>query len=320
MNVLILGGSRFMGRHIAQQVLAAGGRASVLNRGTADPVPGVEELIGDRSKPTGLDTVRHREFDAVVDLSAYESAWVVQATAALAGRVGQYIFISSGVVYAPQQTVPWPETNPVEPNPAWGDYAVQKISAERHLTTLAEQGVLNSTSLRLPYVLGADNYADRESFVFSRLEAHSPILLPGGGRCVNQYVHVSDVARAVLACIAAVPATGGRAFNVGPFAATTNRGFVELCSQISGWPADIVNLPAPAGGERINLADVIYPFPEANFFLDGRVITEKTGFLPSMTLPQMLSEYLDWWLTQANRSPVNYPAEQTALVKHQQAA
>ena len=55
MKVLILGGTRFVGRHVAEQLLGAGNEVTLLHRGvTGDPIDGTIDLIGDRSQPDGL--------------------------------------------------------------------------------------------------------------------------------------------------------------------------------------------------------------------------------------------------------------------------
>jgi 2'-hydroxyisoflavone reductase len=68
MSVLILGGSRFMGRHIAEQLVAQGETVAMLNRGSRDLPAGVAFVRGDRSEARGLDALAGRRFDAVVDL------------------------------------------------------------------------------------------------------------------------------------------------------------------------------------------------------------------------------------------------------------
>jgi nucleoside-diphosphate-sugar epimerase len=314
MSVLILGGSRFMGRHIAEQLVAAGGRPVMLNRGSRDIPPGVEFVRGDRSVPGGLAGLAGRTFDAVVDLSAYQSAWVADAADALAGRVGHYVFISSGSVYAPSPELPWPEDATGGPDPAWGAYAVEKVAAERALARAA--AAFPVTVLRLPYVLGAANYADREAFLFSRIAAGRPILLPGAGRAINQYVHAADVARAVLAVIGRPLAQPYRVYNVGLPTAITNAALVALAASIAGRAAitravdvDALGVASPV----VDLTDFVFPFPDSHYFLDVRAIERDLGFRAAHSLEATLREFYAWWLTQPDRAPRPYARESRAL-------
>jgi nucleoside-diphosphate-sugar epimerase len=314
MSVLILGGSRFMGRHIAEQLVAAGERPVMLNRGSRDIPEGVEFVHGDRAAPNGLAGLAGRTFDAVVDLSAYQSSWVADAAAALAGHIGRYVFISSGAVYAPSPELPWREDATGGPDPAWGAYAVEKVAAERMLAGAAAKFPV--TVLRLPFVLGAGNYADREAFLFSRIAADRPILLPGGGRAINQYVHAADVARAVLAVIAAPAAEPCRVYNVGLPTAITNAGLVALAAKVAGRPARIRAIDAEALGvasPTVDLTDFVFPFPDSPYFLDVGAIARDLGFRADHSLEETLAGFHAWWLTQPDRAPREYARESRAL-------
>jgi nucleoside-diphosphate-sugar epimerase len=315
-SVLILGGNRFMGRHLAEMLIAAGETPVVLNRGSKESLPGTEFIAGDRSRPDGLAGLGDRKFDAVVDLSAYHSQWVRDAIAALAGRVGHYVFISSGVVYRRAAEMPWSESSTIDPDPAWGTYAIEKAASERMLSDAARRGDFRVTILRPPFVMGAGNYADRESFVFSRLHAGRPILLPGGGRAVNQYIHAADVARAIVAVVDRPGSAPVRAFNVGLPSIVSNRSFAELCAAASGMPLEAVAIDAGALGVAepvVDLADVVFPFPDAHSYLDVRGIEAAVGFTPEIGLEASLAEYHAWWLQQADRRPREYPRETRAL-------
>ncbi|MBK6470957.1 MAG: NAD-dependent epimerase/dehydratase family protein [Betaproteobacteria bacterium] len=107
MRLLILGGTRFLGRHLAQQALAAGHELTLLHRGrsAADLFPEAEHLIADRDREGEFDAALNGAlaggaWDAVVDTSAYLPRQVRSAAAALAGRVGQYQLVSTISVYA----------------------------------------------------------------------------------------------------------------------------------------------------------------------------------------------------------------------------
>ena len=78
MDILVLGGTQFVGRHIVLAFLASGHRVSILTRGrTPDELPAeVERLRGDRGEPGGLDGLAGRRWDACVDVSGYLSSAV----------------------------------------------------------------------------------------------------------------------------------------------------------------------------------------------------------------------------------------------------
>jgi 2'-hydroxyisoflavone reductase len=107
MKLLILGGTRFLGRHLAQQALDAGHELTLLHRGrsAAALFPEAEHLVTDRDRDGEFTAALHGApggggWDAVIDTSAYLPRQVRAAAAALAGRVGQYQLVSSISVYA----------------------------------------------------------------------------------------------------------------------------------------------------------------------------------------------------------------------------
>src|SRR6516165_5631569 len=134
MKVLVLGGTRFVGIRLCQLLLAEGADVTSLHRGvTASPIPGVKSVEGDRSRPDGRMGLGGARYDAVVDLSGYFSEWTARAVDTLLGRVGHYVFISSGAVYGPSPELPMPESTPFGPAPIWGRYGEEKVASEKLL-------------------------------------------------------------------------------------------------------------------------------------------------------------------------------------------
>ncbi|MGB6615526.1 MAG: epimerase, partial [Trebonia sp.] len=102
MRVLILGGTRFLGRAIADAALGRGDTVTLFNRGVSNPglYPGVETITGDRTSDlSGLDG---QAWDAVIDVAGYDPRVVRLSAEALAGRTGRYVFVSTVSVYADQ--------------------------------------------------------------------------------------------------------------------------------------------------------------------------------------------------------------------------
>jgi NAD(P)-dependent dehydrogenase (short-subunit alcohol dehydrogenase family) len=101
LEILIIGGTRNLGHLLTLELLQAGHRVTVFNRGqTPDELPAdVQRLRGDRSDPARLaPALAGRSFDGVVDTTLYNGADAQTITALLDGRVGQYLFLSTGQV------------------------------------------------------------------------------------------------------------------------------------------------------------------------------------------------------------------------------
>ena len=147
----------------------------------------------------------------MLDLSGYFSDWTRAASETLTDRVAHYVFVSSGAVYRPSPELPWPESNLLETNPIWGRYGEEKVASKKLLWETQAQGRHAVACFRFPFILGPGNFADRESFVFSRLEAGRPILLPDEGKALNQFVYVDDAARALVAALECPDLAAGQA-------------------------------------------------------------------------------------------------------------
>src|SRR6266536_2139943 len=105
MQMLVLGGTKFLGRHVVDEALTRGHEVTLFNRGQTKPelFPQVEKLRGDRDGDLG--DLAGRAFDAVVDTSGYVPR-IVRLTLAALGDVGHYTFVSSVSVYADLSSPP----------------------------------------------------------------------------------------------------------------------------------------------------------------------------------------------------------------------
>jgi nucleoside-diphosphate-sugar epimerase len=173
------------------------------------------------------------------------------------------------------------------------------------------------TALRFPFILGPGNFADRESFVFGRLEAGRAILLPGEGRALNQYVYADDVARAIVTVVDRPSASGGQAYNCAHPRPITNRGWVELCADVLGVSAELLAIDERELGvaaETIDLTNIVFPFPADHVVLDGAKLTRELGVEMTTGNRRMLEEYAAWWEKLAEKPPLrSYERENKAL-------
>lgn len=312
MKVLLFGGTRFMGRYVIKALLEIGADITIANRGTRVENTGTTNVICDRSQRGSLDQFANSSFDAVIDFSAYASDWVEEAGNYFSGKIDKYIFISSGAVYTASNTFPITENFPKGPPHPFADYAKEKMRSETLLRELSSKGNFQSSALRLPFVLGPDNYEDRESFVFSRLLNKSPIYLANGGKSIHSFIYAGDVARAIVKILTTNSRTSSEEYNVAILQGTTSRGFVEQASDVCGIPADIVSYQPEdfqLDSNNFDLKNVAFPFPEHNSFLASQKILDSLKFVPKFNLKEMLTAYYEWWLKESNTDSKEYPLE-----------
>ncbi len=316
MKALIFGGTRFMGRYVSSALVAAGVEVTVANRGTRAASPGVKNVICDRSIPGSLEQFKGSSFDYIIDFSAYSSDWVEEAGNFFSNKIAKYIFISTGAVYTASYTFPISEDFPKGPPHPFAAYAKEKIRSEGLLVDFSKSGYFQTTALRLPFVLGPENYEDRESFVFSRLLEGKPILLQSGGKAVHSFIYAGDVADAIVAVIRADGGVDREAFNIVMPEGTTSRGFVEIAASICGETPKIIAFEPDKYGislENFNLRNVSFPFPENTAILSSRKIENSLGFLPSKSLSDSLEIYFKWWTAQGDLAPKPYDLENMIL-------
>ncbi|MEM8531024.1 MAG: NAD-dependent epimerase/dehydratase family protein [Chloroflexota bacterium] len=201
MDILILGGTQFVGRHIVEACVKAGHRISILTRGkTADELPAeIERLHGDRNEgATGLAALADRSWDACVDVSGYTPRQVRASAEQLYQNVKHYVFISTVSVYDETEHHPIYETHPLLP-PAAEDvteinattYGPLKVTCEHIVKEIyGEQCAL----LRPQIVAGPYDHTARYAYWVHRVAQGRTILAPGDGSDHVQVIDARDLA------------------------------------------------------------------------------------------------------------------------------
>jgi len=261
--VLVTGGAGFIGSHVAEALHAAGMKVEVLDdlsAGSPDNLPGDVPLhIGDiRSEETLRQVFRDGRFTAVVHCAAQTSVersmrdpeldWEVNvagtrrlAAVASAYGVSRFVFLSSGgAIYgetegvADEQTMPAPRSY----------YGLHKYAAEE----LLRSDGLSCAILRPANVYGSRQRADAEGGVVAvfqeRLLAGEWLEIHGGGQQVRDFVHVSDVVRAVLV---ALRTNENVVWNVASGEATRIIDLAREMAALVGRPLDVRFGPRRAG-------------------------------------------------------------------------
>ena len=213
MQILVLGGTQFLGRHVVDAALARGHDITLFNRGQTRPdlFPDVEKLHGDRDGD--LAALEGRSFDAVVDTSGYVPR-IVEETIDALGEVGHYTFVSSISVYGDLTTPPTTET-PVavlaEPTEEWRE-------AYGELKALCEDVVRerhpNAFIPRPGLIVGPWDPTGRFTYWPVRLAAGGRVLAPAPPDADAQVIDARDLAAWIVA--AAETGLGGTYNAVGP--------------------------------------------------------------------------------------------------------
>ena len=243
MKLLVLGGTRFAGRHFTGAALAGGHEVTVFHRGKTNPglfsgTEGAEEVLGDRDG--GLWTlrgVRGRQWDAIVDFCGYVPRLVGQAAAELGNSVERYVFISSISVYADLHVASIPEDAPLKQPPP-GEEETEQVTAETYgwlkvlcEQTLAEAMPRRSLIVRPGYIVGPEDYTGRFTWWPWRVAQGGEMLAPGHPNRPLQVLDARDLAGWLLSMVER-RATG--LFNAtGPDRPLTMCGLLETCREVT---------------------------------------------------------------------------------------
>ena len=203
MRILILGGTKFLGRAVVDAGLAAGHELTLFNRGETDAAlfPEVEQLRGDRDG--GLDVLADRAWDAVVDTCGYFPRIVRQSAEALAANVGAYCFISSVSVYGDLGGV----VDEASPVGTLDDASTEEFGAEFErygpLKALCENVVQEiygdrALVIRPGLIVGPHDPSGRFTYWPHRLVRGGDVLAPGPPERVAQFIDVRDLAEWIV--------------------------------------------------------------------------------------------------------------------------
>lgn len=208
MRWLILGGYRFLGRHLVDAALARGDEVWLFNRGrSAAPPPQVHRLVGDRSHDLqALQAAGLSAFDAVIDTCGYRPAELRASAQALRGRAARYAFISSVSVYADSRQ-PNAEHAPLAALPPGSDehtltndrYGALKAACEQALVAI--WGAPGSLCIRPGLIVGPHDPTGRFSWWPARLaraRPGEPVLAPGPAGQPVQCIDARDLAQFTL--------------------------------------------------------------------------------------------------------------------------
>jgi 2'-hydroxyisoflavone reductase len=232
MKLLVLGGTKFLGRHVVEAALARGDEVTIFNRGlhNADLFPEVEKLRGDRDG--GLGVLRGRRWDAAVDTSGYVPRLVRASAETLSDSVNFYVFISSVSVYADFRQ-PNDEDSPTakladesSEEATGGAYGALKALCERAAEESMPGRVL---SVRAGLIVGPYDPTGRFTYWTERIARGGEVLAPAPRAMRVQFVDARDLSEWILRM---ADARRAGVFNAaGADYALTMEGFLEACRE-----------------------------------------------------------------------------------------
>ena len=241
MRLLVLGGTRFVGRSLVHEALRRGDEVTALHRGVSGATPeGAETIQIDRRVGGALDdALGDREWDAVIDTWSGAPMVVRESALLLRRRADHYGYVSSRSVYR----WPWPqgvdESAPVVEGEAGSadedDYASAKRGAE---LAVLEAFPGRALIARAGLILGPYEDVGRLPWWLDRLGRGGRVPAPGPAERKLQYIDTRDLAAWMLAAV--------ERGLVGTFNTVSTPGhatmgqLLEACNEVVGQGAELV--------------------------------------------------------------------------------
>jgi nucleoside-diphosphate-sugar epimerase len=341
MNILILGGTRFIGPYVVQFLLELGHDVTVFNRGRnpIQPPKSVRHIIGDRhSLRSFSNQFRKIAPSIVIDMCAYNESEAASTMEVFSGMAGRVVIVSSMDVYrgwdrffnrdtsfAPHAD-PFTETSQLrerfypkrkqsEGASDWR-FKYEKILVER---AAANHPQLPSTVLRLASIYGPGDHQYRLFDIVKRMGDKRPAILMDKAKAKWRWTwgYVEDVAHAIV-----LAATDKQAeyqiYNVGEEQTRTQEEWVRALAQTVGWKGRLVTLDAAE--LPVHLQDAEPVEYRQNLALDSGKIRQELNFSERVPFESSIARTVDWL---REHPPANieskdfdYEAEDACLGKH----
>ena len=307
MKLLILGGTKFLGRAVVDTALASGHDVTLFNRGQTNPqlFSGIEKLRGDRNGD--LSALRDRRWDVAVDPSGYVPRVVRASAELLQSAVGHYVFVSSISVYAepvppgfdenaPLIELEDPSTEDLRAKPE--NYGGLKVLCER---VVAEIFPESHTNVRAGLIVGPHDPTGRFTYWPVRVARGGDVLAPASPDRLVQVVDVRDLAAWMVHAAEAV--------EVGPFNAVSSPfsmgELLDTCRDVAVSDAQFVwveeQFLLEQGVEPWMELPLWVPEPDAGF-LQANVSRALAARLRTRPLEQTIADTLAWARADGARS------------------
>lgn len=314
MNILVIGGSRFIGWRLIELLSKTQHTVTVINRGNfSRKYPAnVTHQVADRNDFDKMSAIiGNTSYDVAFDMCGYVENDMKLAVKLFNGRIKKYVFISTAATYLEPMEMPITEDYAQGAHAVWGAYGSAKLECERVLLSAYKESGFPAVIVRPSYVYGIGNHIDRETFLFDRITKNRKVLIPSDGEAVIQLGEVTDLCYALLD-IAENPKGIGECYNVSGKELITLNGLVKLASKIVGKDAKTAYVTPKDFGM---MDRDIFPFDNISYFTSIEKLSNDFGWSPTVSLRDGLIAAYNDWLKTPDRLPTKYEKEDALLTQ-----
>ena len=222
MKILVMGGTRFVGKSLVEKLLNQNYEIDIFTRGNRPNLKGTNLIKGDRNLKDNILNIKDNKYDYIFDISGRELNQTKILLDNIKDNFKRYIYVSSAGVYKNLNELPLIENDPVDKNSRHKG----KFETENWL----KQNKVPFTSFRPTYIYGPNNYNKIENWFFERIINFKTIPIPGDGNLITQLGHVSDLTDAMINCIN-YDKTKNNIYNCSGDKGITIKGLIFKCAE-----------------------------------------------------------------------------------------
>lgn len=296
-SILIIGGTKFIGRMLVDKFIVDGYKITVFSRSTPKQNQ-VNYIKGDRNNPNDLQnlirTIQGNTYDRIYDMCCYEPDQAEKLAPILVKHTKKIILFSSAAVYEKSEIFPLNESSPLGEHPSFGDYGTKKAGVEAIYKKNCENLKVQLTIFRPHYILGVGDYFKRHEYIYSRIESNRTILMPGNGKALIQFAYAPDVVE-LFYNVPEKQLAPIECLNIASQELITLKGTLSSFSDSLKRKLHIVYLDY----EKYDLHedyfyDHLFPFPNLNLILDSTRAKQLYGYSDT-PLKEYLPELAKDW-------------------------
>uniref|UniRef100_A0A0G4HZ55 NAD-dependent epimerase/dehydratase domain-containing protein n=1 Tax=Chromera velia CCMP2878 TaxID=1169474 RepID=A0A0G4HZ55_9ALVE len=295
-NVLLIGGTRFSGLYVWQELVKRGHKVTLFNRGKTalKQIPGETDeefehrkssttfVTGDRQDPESLAQLKDMDFNVVYDMNGRERSDTQPLADMFKGKLEHFVYMSSAGVYLKSDSMPHREGDATDPKCRHKG----KLDTEQYLV---ESGV-PFTSFRPTYICGPLNYNPVEEMFFERIDAGRPVCVPGHGEHLTGLGHVKDLAVAFVNVIGK-DHVKGRYYNMQCPKAVSFDGAVRLAAEAAGKDPKSVEIVHYNPKDYDFGKKKAFPFRPQHFFASVEDAQRDLNWTPKYTNKDIFEDF-----------------------------
>ena len=305
MDVLVIGGTRYMGRALVSKLLERGDRVTVFSRGNTKPAwwDHVSHIQGDRTDRQDFrDRLKGRSFDAVIDTQAFRKEDVASAAEVFEGNVGRYLIVSTGSVYMDGKLdfqthcpfrpsdVEWSDLDYTYPE-GEGAYGVGKRHCEKWLQ---ENSRVPYTIVRIPAVMGWDDPSGRMWWWVQRAIDGRGVVIPGDHRAPFRTLYFEDAAENFIRAVTA-PGAANQTYHIASWEVMTPERWTDLIWKAAGHECEICYVPAEVIGRQAGLESYAPPLTRSIPYIHDLSKAEREFGFATTPAEQWIRTTVEWY-------------------------